>query len=329
MADVRLSDIIDVTVFNDLPAVNSPEKTAFFESGVVQRNQLLDRLAGQPGSVAELPFWKDLDPSVSPNLSTDDSTSEATPQKISQAKQIAYKSHLNQGWSEMDLAAELAMGGRAMERIRSRVDAYWTRQWQRRLIQASLGVLADSQNNYDGDMVETRTNPFDRAAFVAAVGTLGDNRDQVAAIAVHSSVRDQMDLNDGIEYIRDSEGNLIGEAFAGYRLIVDDGMPVRDDGSGNMIYTSVIFGAGAFGWGAASPVQPTEVDRNPRAGDGAGQEELWSRRTWLLHPFGYQAASPSAQSHTLSELSTGTTWTRVIDRKSVPLAFLETQNDGA
>ena len=71
MATVQLSDIIDVTVFQDLPAVNSPEKTAFFESGIVTRNSLLDSLANQDGKVQELPFWKDLDSSVEVNYSTD------------------------------------------------------------------------------------------------------------------------------------------------------------------------------------------------------------------------------------------------------------------
>ncbi|MFW6278537.1 MAG: hypothetical protein ACOC1T_03960 [Halorhodospira sp.] len=324
----RLSDIIDVTVFNDLPGYNSPERTRFFESGAVQRNELLDQLAGQPGSVAELPFWKDIDPDEDPNLSNDDPDDKASPKRIEQGRQVAYKAHLNQGWSEMDLAAELAMGGRAMERIRSRVDVYWTRQWQRRLIRAALGVMADSKDNHDEDMIEEISDVFSKSAFVRAAGTMGDRRDELSALAVHSSVRDQMEFNDQIDYIRDSEGNLIGESFSGFTLIVDDGLPAEENTDGDMEYTSILFGNGAFGWGASEAIEPTEVYRDPRAGKGGGQEELWSRRTWLLHPFGYQASSPSDQSHSLSELEDGSTWERVIDRKAIPLAFLKTVGDG-
>lgn len=323
----RLSDIIDVTVFNDLPAVDGPEQTRLFESGVVERNELLDGLADQPGSVAELPFWKDLDPSDEPNLSNDDPADKATPVKITQGKQIAYKAHLNQGWSEMDLAAELASGGRAMERVRARVDRYWARQWQRRLIQAALGVKADNDANDDDDMIVSKSDTFTKSAFIQAAGTMGDMRDQLTAIAVHSSVRDQMEFNDLIDYVRDSEGNLIGEEFSGMSLIVDDGLPAETDGD-DIRYTSVLFGPGAFGYGMGSPVEPTEIHRDPRAGKGGGQEELWSRRTWILHPFGFQASTPSGQSHSKSELAEAGTWDRVIDRKLIPLAFLETVNDG-
>lgn len=326
----RLSDIIDVTVFNDLDPVNNPEQTRIFESGIITRNDLLDGLANQPGRVAELPFWNDIDPSEEPNLSSDDPNSDATPNKIDQGKQVAYKASLNQGWSDMDLAGELAMGGRAMEHVQARVERYWTRQWQRRLIRAAVGVKANNKANNDSDMVETVGDTFSKSAFVRAAGTLGDMRDQVSAIAVHSSVRDQMEFNDLIDFVRDSEGNLIGESFAGMTLIVDDGLPVEEDTpeAGDLRYTSILFGPGAFGYGVGSPVMPTEVYRHPRAGDGGGQEELWTRRTWLLHPFGYQASAPSGQSHTLAELEAAATWDRVVPRKSIPIAFLETVNDG-
>src|SRR5690606_25108504 len=123
-----------VKVFQDLPSVNSPEKTAFFESGVVTRNSLLDGIATAAGKTAELPFWKDIDATVAPNLSTDNPATLATPDKIVQGEQIARKAFLNKGLSAADLASELAMGSRAMDQIRARVDAYWLRQWQRRLI---------------------------------------------------------------------------------------------------------------------------------------------------------------------------------------------------
>ena len=329
MATVRLSDIIDVTVFNDLPPVNDPMLTRLFQSGVIARNALLDSIANAPGRMAELPFWNDIDPSDEPNLSTDDPTDTATPKKIIQGKQVGYVSYLNQGWSETDLAAELVMGGRAMNRIRNRIDTYWNRQWQKRLVSAALGVLADNEDNDGGDMLyATTTDPFTKAGFIKAAGTMGDLRDQITAMAVHSSVRDQMDFNDLIDYIRDSEGNLVGEAYAGKLLIVDDGLPAIDAGEGNIDYVSILFGQGAFGYGNGTPTTPTEVEREAREGNGAGVETLWSRRTWMLHPFGYQASAPTGQSHTRNELEAAATWDRVVPRKTVPMAFLRTRNDG-
>jgi len=96
MPTTRLSDIIDVTIFRDLPQIEGPEKTRFFESGIITRNGLLDELANAPGKSIELPYWNDLDGSTEVNYSSDDPGSSATPQKITQGEQTARKSFVNQ-----------------------------------------------------------------------------------------------------------------------------------------------------------------------------------------------------------------------------------------
>lgn len=335
MATVQLSDIIDVKVFQDLPSVNSPEKTAFFESGVVTRNSLLDGIATAAGKTAELPFWKDIDATVAPNLSTDNPATLATPDKIVQGEQIARKAFLNKGLSAADLASELAMGSRAMDQIRARVDAYWLRQWQRRLIASCNGVLADNVANNSGDMVinvaveatasQTATTKFNRDTFTDAVYTMGDAADALRAIAVHSAVMKQMVKNDDIVYVPDSQGRLTIPTYMGLRVIVDDGLPVVAGTTSGFKYTSVIFGEGAFGYGDGAPVMPVEVQREANQGNGAGVETLWTRKTWILHPFGYQnTGTPASVSFSLAELAADAAWSRVVERKNVPISFLVT-----
>ncbi len=285
-----------------------------------------------PGKIAELPFWKDLDATVAPNLSTDDPTDVAVPQKIVQGEQIARKAFLNQGWSKSDLASELAMGTKAMDRIRERVDTYWTRQWQRRLIASCNGILADNVANDSSDMVydasaatATATSVFTRSNFTEAAFTLGDRYDEVSALAVHSVVYKRMVDNDDIDFIPDSQGNMVIPTFLGHRVIVDDNMPVDLNGSDDTIYTSIIFGAGAFGYGDGMPDVPVEVEREATQGEGGGVETLWTRKTWLLHPFGFQSTgSPAGNSQTLAELATAGAWDRVVERKNVPLCYLLT-----
>lgn len=335
MATVQLSDIIDVKVFQDLPSVNSPEKTAFFESGVVTRNALLDGIATAAGKTAELPFWKDIDATVAPNLSTDNPATLATPDKIVQGEQIARKAFLNKGLSAADLASELAMGSRAMDQIRARVDAYWLRQWQRRLIASCNGILADNVANNSGDMVinvaaeatasQTATTKFNRDTFTDAVYTMGDAADALRAIAVHSAVMKQMVKNDDIVYVPDSQGRLTIPTYMGLRVIVDDGLPVVAGTTSGFKYTSVIFGEGAFGYGDGAPVVPVEVQREANQGNGAGVETLWTRKTWILHPFGYQnTGTPASVSFSLAELAADAAWSRVVERKNVPISFLVT-----
>lgn len=335
MATVQLADIIDVKVFQDLPAVNSPEKTAFYQSGIVTRNSLLDGLATAAGKVAELPFWNDIDPTVAPNLSNDNPASIATAAKVAQGEQISRKAFLNKGLSATDLASEVAMGPRAMEHIRARTDTYWLRQWQRRLIASTNGILADNIASNSGDMVksvasesiagQSATTKFNRDAFTDAVYTMGDAATQLRAIGVHSAVMAQMVKNDDIVYIPDSQGQLTIPTYIGLRVIVDDGHTVTAGTTNGFKYTSVLYGEGAFGYGDGAPLNPVEIEREASQGNGAGVETLWTRKTWILHPFGYQSTgTPAAVSFSLAELALATSWSRVVERKNVPLGFLIT-----
>ena len=335
MATVQLSDIIDVTVFQDLPAVNSPEKTAFFESGIITANPLLNGLANNPGKTAELPFWNDLDGSSEVNYSNDNPADIATPDKVVQGEQVARKAYVNKGWQAADLASELAMGPDAMTHIRSRTDTYFMRQWQRRLIASVNGVLADNVANDSGDMVidvaaeatgsVTADTRFSRSNFTAAAFTLGDAFDMTGAIAVHSQVYKQMVDQDDIDFIPDANGRMVIPTYMGKRVIVDDGMPVIPGSTSGFKYVSVLFGQGAFGYGVGSPMVPVEVEREAAQGNGGGIETLWVRNTWILHPFGFKSTgTPSGESFTLAELGAATSFDRVVDRKNVPLAFLIT-----
>ncbi|MEO0497942.1 MAG: major capsid protein [Pseudomonadota bacterium] len=335
MAEVRLSDVIDIQVFDDLPVNISPEKTRVFESGMVVTNPLLTQLANSPDDTPTLPFWNDLG-TDEPNISTDDPSDTSTPLKIVQGKQSAQRAQLNQSWSEMDLTSEFAMGGDAMTVIRNRVESYWVKQWQRRLTASAQGIFADNAANDGGDMVNdiaieagnsaTAANLFSRSAVVDTALTLGDSLEDVTAMAVHSVVYGTMLKNDDIDFVADSQGNLTIPTYLGKVVIVDDGMPVVAGGTNGFKYLSVLFGGGAFGFGNGSPKVPTSIDRKEEAGNGAGQETLYSRRSWLLHPFGFEftGSSVAGQCPTLAELRTAANWSRVIERKNVPIAFLQT-----
>lgn len=336
MATVRLSDIIDVTVFQDMPAVNDPEKTAFFQSGVIARSPLFNSLCAAAGATAELPFWNDLDPNDEPNISSDDPNSLADTSKIAQGKQTARKANLNKGWSASDLASDMAMGANAMDQIRARTDTYWNRQMQRRVLATCVGIMLDNVANHDSDMVHdvsvednsavTDDNLFSRTAVVAAAFTLGDAFENTGVISMHSHIYKRMVDNNDIEFIEDSQGNMTIPTYMGKRVVYDDTMPVIAGTTSGFRYVTMLYGAGALGYGEDAPLVPVEVERAPAGGDGGGIEKLWTRKKWIVHPFGYQftSASVSADSATLAELKDPANWTRVLPRKNVPIAYLIT-----
>ena len=341
MATTSLTDAVIPEVYADYQAENSPEKTAFFESGVVVRNAMLDQKANTGGQEIQIPFWRDLDASVEPNASNDDPADMAAPNKLGSGLQKARISYLNQGYSAADLVVELA-GSDPMQRIRNRFGTYWQRQWQRRVIASAVGLLADNVANDDGDMVyDGATEAWSRQAFTSAVFTLGDAFGQLSATAVHSLVYKQMVDADDIDFIPDSQGNLTIPTFMGQRVIVDDSMPTTASGDpATITSTVVLFGNGAFGYGDGDPHMPVEVERQARAGNGGGVETLWERKTWILHPFGYQFTGDDITNRAntggrtgantgvdefsplLADLRKAANWDRVVDRKNVPIAFL-------
>ena len=336
MATVRLTDVVIPEVYESYTANDSPETTAFFEAGVATRNAALDAKANEGGDQLKVPFWNDLDADAEPNLSSDDPASSAEPKKLTSGLQVAQMAYLNQAYSTTDLAGEVA-GSDPMQRIRDRFGRYWMRQWQRRTIACLGGVLADNVANDNGDMIEDvsiadgdnaeEENLFSRRAFTGAAFTLGDQFESTSAMAVHSVVYKRMVDNDDIEFIPDSQGRMTIPTFMGRRVIIDDGMPVEPGGSSGNVYTSVLFGEGALGYGEGSATTPVEVERNALQGGGGGVEILVERKSWLIHPFGMRIAAgttPAASSFTLAELRNGATWDRVVERKNVPIAFLKT-----
>lgn len=341
-ASVLLSDVIIPAIYMSYTGVDSPELTAFFQSGVAVRNSVLDNAFTAGGTTANMPFWKDLDPTIEPNYSTDQVTDVATPNKIVAGNMVARVANMNQGYSSADLVAELA-GSNPMQRIRDRFSTYWTRQWQRRVLATCQGILANDIATQASDMVnnvaletligQTAANLFSRAAFTAACATLGDHFGKVVAIAVHSVVYMRMVNNDDISFIRPSTVDpnvplsLAGQPyFLGKPVIIDDSMPVVAGTTSGFKYTSMLFGEGAIGYGEANPLIPVETYRRPDQGNGGGVEQLWERKAMVVHPFGYQftSASVAGLCPTLAELKLSANWARVIERKNVPIAFLIT-----
>lgn len=337
MAVVRLSDAYVHDVYGSYTSVNNPETTAFFESGIVVRNDMLDQIARDGGKLVTVPFWQDIDPTLEPNYSNDDPADLAEANKIGSGTMTARKAWLNQGFGDMDLVQELA-GSSPMQHIRNRFGTYWARQWERRLIATAVGVLNDNVANDGSDMVvDISALPgedavFGSDAFVDAAYTAGDRADIFRGIAVHSSIMARMVKNDEIVMIPDSKGGLTIPTYKGRVVITDDGLPVAAG-----VYTSILFGGGAIGFGGVEgsafamgegvPRIPFELWRNPHAGNGGGMEEIWERHTWMLHPFGYQwiEGTLAEMSASLADLRLAAHWNRVVPRKSVPLAFIKSR----
>lgn len=109
--------------------------------------------------------------------------------------------------------------------------------------------------------------------------------------------------------------------YQGAMVVVDDGMTVVA-GSPTKYY-SWLFGPGAIAMGVGSPKVPFEIERTPASGNGGGQEDVYSRVEWIIHPQGFKFGLSDTPS--LAQLNAAANWDRAFERKRVKLACLISQ----
>lgn len=345
MAITTIGDIVtgNVPVLLSYMTQDPVEKTAFFQSGILAPTPYAAEIARGPSNLANIPFWKAIDSSIEPNYSNDIYQDIATPRNVQTGEMMARVAYLNEGFGQADLTVELTSQN-PLQSVATRLDNFWQRQAQRRLLATSLGIYNDNVAATDAfhtqnDMVVdvSATLGFDAGAFIDATQTMGDalmgnSGEVLGVIAMHSFVYGQARKQQLIDFIRDAENNTMFATYQGYRVVVDDSMTVVGAGADRK-FISIIFGNGAIGYGEGSPATPLAYQREEERGNGGGVETLWSRKTWLLHPLGYTFTSAVitgngsetiARSASWQDLANATNWNRVVERKHVPIAFLVT-----
>lgn len=333
MAPVLISDIYEPLTFATLIDEKSIELNAFYSSGVVVEDPSLSAQAAAGGRIGEMTNFGPL-ANTDPNISSDDPASFSTPEGISKLKQNWRLAALNQSWSTMDLARELALKDPAMA-ITDKIGQYWATAQERRVIQSCMGILADNVANDDEDMVInlatddvgaiTADELVSPAAVIACQQTAGDHQFVFTVIAMHSVVYSNLKAQNVIDFIPAARSEVMIPTYLGLRVVIDDSLPAGA-GTNRITYTTMLYGTGVISHGAGQVVNPSELERIPSAGDGGGQEILYSRTSDIYHPLGmsFTSASVADESATLAELATAGNWDRVYDRKNVALAFLQT-----
>ena len=341
----QVSDVIVPEIFSAYVQQLTEEKARIVQSGALARSALLDNMLAGGGLTFNIPSWRDLDNDAD-NVSTDNVADviaadygagtpatrlDSIPLKIETSQEVSVRLSRNQSWSSADLAAALA-GADPMGAIAGRAAFYWARRLQAALVATWNGVIADNVANDSGDyenditgaFVDGVTN-FSAEAFIDAQVTMGDSADNTSMCMVHSVVYARMKKNNLIDFIPDSRGEVDIATFLGLEVIVDDGMPVTVQD-----YDTWIFGGGASQLGVSSPLVPTEVAREAQAGNGGGQEILFNRNEWAIHPVGhaYTGTSPDGgpgNGAGANDLAAAASWNRVYpERKQVSFARLVT-----
>jgi hypothetical protein len=333
-----LSDVVFRDELRDYMQVNTAEKTAFFQSGILTNNNDMSTLLASPSNTFTIPWWVDLDASVESNYSNDVYTDVAVPLSVTSASMQARAAYLNEGWNCMNLVKNITKQD-PLEFVASRLTNYWQRVAQRRAIATVVGVYNDNVAGNGGDMVVDAGGPITAAAIIRARATMGDYSPQIitpsgttalSVIAMHSAVHTELSILNQIDYTPIADQVPEFGRYQNMIVVLDDGLPVVGTGA-DAKYLSIIFGPGAIGYAEEQDEDDMEYDREPARGNGGGAETLWTRRNFVLHPLGYSFNSTTITgtpgtsrpvSANWSDLALATNWDRKFSRKQIPLAFV-------
>ncbi len=333
MAKTAVADIIIPTEFEKYAIERTAELSAFGQCGIVEHAPHFDALADMGGRTVEMPFWKDL--TATRQILSDAGT--LTVNKITSDKDIARIHNDAQSWSVNHLAKVIS-GDDPMQAIVDLVGDYWARTDEGLIVSCLKGIfgaasmagnkLSIASESIAGQSSATRLNG---ATFVDATAKLGDRADRLTSVAMHSATEAALRKLDLIDFIPDSEGKAQIRTFQGRRVVVDDNLPTRAGSTDGTVYTTYLFGQGAFARGAApldsAPLQGgfgtegVELARIPLDSDTV----LINRRRYILHPRGvkFTSASVAGDSPTNAELENQANWTRVFENKNVRIVAID------
>lgn len=360
-AITRVGDIVVPAIFNPYMQVLTEEKTRIIQSGAVVMDGLLSQRLNGGGLTFNTPSFKDLENDADDVMTDDyddvygDHTSgslivgspyggtqaNSKPNRIQTLTELAVRLSRHKSWSSVQLASVLA-GADPMAAIANLVASYWARRRQAMFVALMTGLFADNDAaptgtehvqfdlTFDASIngFQSGSSEFSTANFLRAALTMGDSQSDLGMVLMHSIVFHKAQLNNLIDFVPDSINTNAEDIpfFLGRRVIVDDGMP-----NTGKIFDTWLFGPGAVRMGVGNNAHPTEVERQPRAGGGAGQDVLHSRVEMCLHPVGYRynataASGGPSNAATTNNLAHLDSWLRVYpERKQIKIARLKTQ----
>lgn len=309
--------------FTDYVIEESTKKNTLVNSGVaVAVPQVSELINGTPrgGNMVTIPFYKPLE--GEDEVFSED---EMTPGKVETGADDATLLIRQKAWGDTDLARVLG-GTDPLAAIASMLGDYWNEREQT----IALSVLAGL---FDGNSAALKSHILDVSAAEgtdAIIGVdntldakqlMGDAADKLGVVFMHSATYTQLQKQQKIETEYDSDLKIKIDYYLGYRVIVDDDMPV----SGG-VYTTYFLGKGAFARNDGMPQGLVGVEKYRKA--LASASGLINRRAFVLHPMGVQFKKPANFTGNKpyaanADLAKAANWGLVKNHKNVPIVALK------
>jgi hypothetical protein len=329
MAATQIGDVVVPEVFLPYLIEKTAEKSELIQSGIMSTGSDLDARVTNGGRQIDMPFWQDL--AGDDETITTGGVLDVNP--ITTEKDVARKMERGKAWGANDLAGLLA-GDDPMAAIASLIADFKARKLQQTLLSTLTGIFgsASMASNYlaihQTSGSANSSHMLTGTTFIDATQLMGDQKDRLAAVMMHSAVESHLKKLDLIDYLPDSQGGAPIRIFQGKRVIVDDSLtPITVDSK--PVYDTYLFGAGAIGYGHGNH------DENVGGGFGTWQLEFgrvglagesWLAHRWriIMHPRGvaWQEDTVTGDSPSNADLEVSDNWERVYEPKNVRIVKL-------
>ena len=336
MATTRLSDVVNKQLFVETTSQQIVSRSLILRSRMVQQDPRFSAFVTDMAATVTLPVWSAL--SGRSNVASDDPAQNATPQKRTQASEVARKHFRSQGWQTTKVTDLHA--GAVLAQTQNDVAEYWINDIQGTLTRTLTGIFASASMaaneldlaDEDPDGVGTAVN-LSPTLVAQGKALMGDRVSELGAIILHTTVFQNLEADQAITYREagvDPAGNRVMIAqYMGLDAIPSMDVFSEAGATSGTKYDTYLVGANAIAWGdgtAALGDEALEFDREPGAGNGGGVETMWSRRYYMIHPRGVSfSGSPAAGSYPSdAELINGANWTRVYEPQLVPIVRITT-----
>jgi hypothetical protein len=318
MAETRLTNIIEPRIFNEYTIEPSIRRSRLFLSGAMVQSAEISQYLGGAGKLYNLPFWND---TVGGTGSVPSETVAVTPDAVTSGEQVFRKQFREKVWGTNSLVTSIA-GSSPLEAAASRVNDFWAQVYDSLGVKSIQGIVADDIANDSGSIVNDISggagalSNFTDAAVITAQLKLGENgavrvdgQGVFSSIVVHPDVYGYMRRLDLIAFVPTSTQERTIEQYLGMEVIVTVNAPKNVD-----VYDTYMLKPGSLLYGVTEMGYiPTEIDRRPNIGFGV--DDLYTRRTFGIHPMGYAwlEGSVAGTSPTDAELINAANWDKAYD----------------
>lgn len=297
------------------------KKSALVNSGIATANQIVAQvISGTPqgGNMIQMPFYKPLD-------GDDEIFNEnaLTPGDIKTSNERATLLIRGKAWGATDLA-RVKGGNDPMQAIMAYLSDWWIQKEQLIFLNVLKGLFGTGGTLATGHLKDISASAADNVISVDATldtkQLMGDAYNKLGVVVMHSATYTTLQKQQKIETEYSSDLKIKIDYYLGYRVIVDDEMPVNAG-----VYDTYFVGTGAFTRENGTPfgLVGTETDRDTLS----AVDYLINRKAFVLHPNGVSfIGDPSDAYATNADLAATKNWKAVKDLKNIPIVCLRHKN---